>query len=43
MNFGGVLFSITILQICGVAGRRFYELTQKILPRITGLDPASKD
>lgn len=42
MNFGSVLFSILILQICGVAGRRFYELTQKKLPRITGLDPASK-
>lgn len=29
-------------QICGAAGRTFTELTQLSLPRITGLDPASK-
>lgn len=28
--------------ICGTAGRHFHELTQLLLLRITGLDPASK-
>lgn len=26
--------------ICGYAGRHFHSLTEKLVPRITGLDPA---
>lgn len=28
-------------QIAGAIGRHFYDMTSKLLPRITGLDPAN--